>query len=79
MDSKFDSDIVVDANNAKHRGDCTNPVLSKPSTRQLAAAARRLGAWITAGIKAHEDRVFALRVYSQRRQDRRIISIRKDA
>ena len=79
MNTKFDSDINVNADNETSRGDCTNPVRSKPSTRYLSAPVKRLGTWLVAQIQAHEDRILALRVYSQHRLDGLAIDDRKDA
>ena len=78
MNTKSNSDIDASANNETSRGDCTNPVRSKPSTRYLGASVRRLGNWLAARIQAHEDRIIELRVYRQDRLDGGVTDRRRD-
>ena len=75
MKTQFNPDNNANAKHKNSRGDCTDPVQS-PS---LSARLGRLGAWMAAHMKAHEDRVSSLRVYSQYRLDGRISDRRKDA
>lgn len=79
MNTKFDSDIEVNANTKTSRGDCTDPVRSSSTGRYLSVRLGRLGAWMAARLKAHEDRVLSLRVYSQHRLDGRVSDERQDA
>ena len=69
MNTKHDPVIDNDANNESGRGNRTDTVRSPWTARYLSARLGRLGAWMAACMKAHEDRVLSLRVYSQHRLD----------
>jgi len=69
MNSKMDTEIDVNTSNESYRAECTDPVQPPSTARYLSTCLKRLGNWMTARIKAHEDRVSSLRVYSQHRLD----------
>lgn len=79
MNSKSETDIDVNANTETRREDCTDTVQSPAQARPLSARLARLGAWMEARIKAHEDRMISLRVYRQDRLDGGVSDGRKDA
>ena len=79
MNTKSDPDTNLNARYETSRRDCTDPVRSPSAVRYLSARLGRLGAWMAAHMKAHEDRVSSLRVYSQHRLDGRVTGERKDA
>ena len=79
MNTQFDPDTNANAKHESSRGDCTDPVRSPSAVRYLSARLGRLGAWVAARMKAHEDRVSSLRVYSQYRLDGQVSGRRKDA
>ncbi len=72
MNTKSETDIDVNANTETRREDCTDPVQSPAQSRPLSARLGRLGAWMAARIKAHEDRIISLRIYRQDRLDGRV-------
>jgi hypothetical protein len=75
MNAQFDPDTNANAKCDTGREDCTDPV-QPPS---LSARLGRLGAWMAARIKAHEDRIISLRIYRQDRLDGGVSDGRKDA
>ena len=79
MNTRFDSDIDVNANGEGCREDCTDQVQSLSSARYFSRGLWRLVEWLAARMKAHEDRVLSLRVYSQRRLDGLVHDARKDS
>lgn len=79
MNSKFNPDIDVNTNNETGCIDCPDPAQPPSTARYPSSRLGRLGAWMAARMKAHEDRVSSLRVYSQHRLDGRVTNGRKDA
>lgn len=77
MNTKSHPDSDVDANNENRHGDCTDPEQSPSTARYLSKRIGRLGAWLAARMKAHEDRVSSLRVYHQRRVDGPVTKARR--
>lgn len=79
MSTRFDQDMNVSAKRETRHDGCTNPVQSQQTPRYLSTGLRGLGRWITARIKAHEDRMISLRVCRQDRLDGGVSDGRKDA
>ena len=79
MNTKSETDIDVNASTETRREDCTDPVQSPSQVRPLSARLARLGVWVAARMKAHEDRMISLRVYRQDRLDGGVSGERKDA
>ena len=79
MNTKFDPDTNANAKYKTSRDNCTDSVRSPSAARYLSARLGRLGAWMAARLKAHEDRVASLRVYNQHRLDGRVSGGCKDA
>ncbi len=75
MNTQLDPDTNANAKYETSRGGCTDPV--RPPS--LSARLGRLGAWMAARIKAHEDRIISLRIYRQDRLDGGVNDGRKDA
>ena len=79
MKTRFDPDIDVNANAESGPEDCTDQVQSLSPAKYFSGRLWRLREWAAARIKAHEDRVLSLRVYSQRRLDGLVNDARKDS
>ncbi len=75
MNTQFDPDTNANAKYETGRGVCTDPVRPPSMSARLV----RLGAWMAARMKAHEDRVASLRVYREHRLDGRVSGGRTDA
>lgn len=79
MNTRLDSHTDVKPKHETSSGDYIDPVQSPPTERYPSTRLGRLASWMAARVKAHEDRVSSLRVYSQHRLDGRVTGERKVA